>query len=350
MSSIADQPASGAARPAFALSWNWLGVLPFFLFALAFIFLPASNLVIRSFQDDHGRFTLANILGLTDPYIVGAYAVSLQLSFVTALLGGLFGFLVAYAVVLGGGPRPLRGVIISFSALAAQFGGVPLAFAFIAVIGRTGVITTALRSWGLNIYDLNRSSDQVKAVLDQLNAGLGPTMNFLSSRVCQPINVFGLDLAVCQHRGFNVYDFQFNLYTFWGLGLTYLYFQFPLMVLIISPALEGLKREWREAAENLGASQWHYWRYVALPILLPSLLGTMILLFGNAFGAYATAFALTGGTINLVTIVIGAQIRGDVLRNPGFGYAMALGMVAVMTFSIIMYRLLQRRTERWLRQ
>jgi putative spermidine/putrescine transport system permease protein len=167
--------------------------------------------------------------------------------------------------------------------------------------------------------------------------------------VCQPINVFGLQFAVCQHRGFNLYDFQFNLYTFWGLCLTYLYFQFPLMVLIIAPALEGLKREWREASENLGASQWQYWRYIALPILLPSLLGTMILLFGNAFGAYATAFALTGGTFNLVTIVIGAQIRGDVLRNPGFGYAMALGMVVIMSFSIVVYRLLQRRTERWLR-
>ena len=349
MSSITDQPSHTPKRPAFAFSWNWLGVLPFFLFALAFVFLPSSNLVIRSFQDDHGRFTLANILGLNDPYIVGAYSISIKLSLVTALLGGVFGFLVAYAVVVGGGPRPVRGVITSFAAIAAQFGGVPLAFAFIAVIGRTGMITTALRDLGLNIYDLNKSSEQVRAVIDWLNALLGPAIDFVSSRVCQPINLFGLPLQVCQHRGFNLYDFQFNLYTFWGLCLTYLYFQFPLMVLIIAPALEGLKREWREASENLGASQWQYWRYIALPILLPSLLGTMILLFGNAFGAYATAFALTGGTFNLVTIVIGAQIRGDVLRNPGFGYAMALGMVVIMSFSIVVYRLLQRRTERWLR-
>ncbi len=350
MSSNADGPSRGAPRPASAFSWNWLGVLPFFLFAFAFVFLPSSSLVIRSFQDDHGRFTLANIIGLNDPYIVGAYSVSLKLSLVTALLGGVFGFLVAYAVVLGGGPRPIRGVIMSFSALAAQFGGVPLAFAFIAVIGRTGVITTALRTRGLNVYDLGKSSEPVKAVIDQLNAALGPTMNFLSSRLCQPINLAGLQFAVCQHRGFNLYDFQFNLYTFWGLCLTYLYFQFPLMVLIIAPALEGLKREWREASENLGASQWQYWWHVALPILLPSLLGTMILLFGNAFGAYATAYALTSGTLNLVTIVIGAQMSGDVLHNPGFGYALALGMVVIMSISIVVYRLLQRRTERWLRR
>jgi putative spermidine/putrescine transport system permease protein len=129
-----------------------------------------------------------------------------------------------------------------------------------------------------------------------------------------------------------------------------MYFQFPLMVLIITPALEGLKREWREAAENLGASPWYYWRYVAFPILLPSLLGTMILLFANAFGAHATAFALTGGTYNLITILIGAQMRGDVLRDPGLGYALAVGMVFIMTVAIVGYTLLQRQSERWLKR
>src|SRR5690606_9842680 len=127
-------------------------------------------------------------------------------------------------------------------------------------------------------------------------------------------------------------------------------FQLPLMVLIIAPALDGLKREWREAADNLGASTWQYWRLVALPILLPPLLGTMILLFGNAFGAYATAYGLTGGSLNLVPILIGAQIRGDVLRNPGLGYALALGMVVVMALSITLYSILQNRTSRWIRQ
>ena len=122
------------------------------------------------------------------------------------------------------------------------------------------------------------------------------------------------------------------------------------MILIITPALEGLKREWREAAENLGASSGQYWRYIAFPVLLPSLLGTLILLFANAFGAYATAFALTGGTINLVTILIGSQMRGDVLRDPGLGYALAVGMVAIMAISITAYSILQRRSERWLKR
>jgi putative spermidine/putrescine transport system permease protein len=121
------------------------------------------------------------------------------------------------------------------------------------------------------------------------------------------------------------------------------------MVLIIAPALDGLKKEWREASENMGASASQYWRYVALPILLPSILGCTVLLFGNAFGAQATAYQLTSGQILMVPLLIGAQISGDVLHNPGLGYAMAMGMVVIMGFAILMYSILQRRSERWLR-
>jgi len=119
-------------------------------------------------------------------------------------------------------------------------------------------------------------------------------------------------------------------------------------LLVILPSLDGLKRDWREAAENLGATSGQYWRKVALPVLMPSILGTMILLFGNAFGAHATAYALTGGVFPLATILIGRQISGDVLHNPGLGYAVAMGMVIVMAISIIIYSVLQRRSERWL--
>ena len=109
------------------------------------------------------------------------------------------------------------------------------------------------------------------------------------------------------------------------------------------------KREWKEAALNLGASNLQYWLKVAMPVLLPSILGSMILLFGNAFGAYATAYALTGGQLPIVTILIGAQIRGDVLHNPGLGFAMAMGMVVIMAVSLGGYSWLQSRTERWLK-
>ena len=280
------------------IPWEWLGVLPFFLFTFAFLFLPSTTLFIGSFQNAQGQFTLQNILEIPQrPSIVQAYWLSIQISAATALGGGIFGFLLAYAITVGGLPRWVRSSLTTFSGVASNFAGVPLAFAFISTLGRTGFVTALFK------------------VLFNTN----------------------------------IYQHGFNLYSFLGLSLTYMYFQFPLMVLIMTPALDGLKREWREASENLGASTMQYWRYVALPILLPSLLGTMILLFGNAFGAYATAFALTGGLLNLVTIMIGAQIRGDVLHNPGLGYALALGMVIIMAISIAGYSWLQRRSEKWLR-
>jgi len=276
----------------------WLGVVPFFLFAVLFLLLPSLRLFEGSFISDKGVFTFDNILQLFEqPYILNAYLLSIKISAVTALGGGIFGFLLAYSVTVGGLPRPLRNIMITFSGVASNFAGVPLAFAFVATLGRTGFITAILK----NIFHLN------------------------------------------------IYSAGFNLYSFMGLSLTYMYFQFPLMVLVMAPALDGLKREWREAAENLGASTTQYWLRVALPILLPSLLGSMILLFGNAFGAYATAYALTGGALPIVTIQIGAQIRGDVLHNPGLGYAMAMGMVVVMAISLAGYSWLQGRTERWLK-
>jgi putative spermidine/putrescine transport system permease protein len=290
-----DAPA-GRARPARRFSWAWLGVVPFFVFVTLFLFLPSLALFAGSFQDAQGQFTLANIAGLFTPSILSAYWITIRISAFTAIAGGLFGFFVAYAGTLSGLPRYVRDGLMTFCGVASNFAGVPLAFAFIATLGRLGLVTVLLKQVGIDLYDNG-----------------------------------------------------FSLYSFWGLSLTYLYFQFPLMVLIITPALEGLRRDWREAAENLGATGWQYWRYVGLPILLPSLLGTMILLFGNAFGAYATALSLTGGLINLVTILIGSQIKGDVLHNVGLGYALAFGMVVVMAITMAGYYVLLRRSERWLR-
>jgi putative spermidine/putrescine transport system permease protein len=279
------------------LGWAWLGTVPFFLFATLFLIWPSASLILGAFQDPSGRWTMANIIGLLEPTILSAYWLSIRISFVSALGGGIFGFLLAYAVTLGGLPGWVRSWLMSFSGVASNFAGVPLAFAFVATLGRTGMITVALRYF------------------------------------------FGI----------NIYQQGFNLYSFWGLSLTYIYFQLPLMLLIMAPALDGLRREWREAAANLGASDWQYWRYVALPILMPSILGTMLLLFGNAFGAQATAYALTGGSLNLATILIGSQITGDVLHNPNLGYALTVGMVIVMTLTMIPYIWLRRVSERWVR-
>ena len=276
---------------------KWVGVIPFFLFAILFLIWPSAKLMVGAFFDNEGYLTLSNLAELfQNPTIVSAYKLSIQISAFTAVCGGIFGFFLAYAVTVGGLPKILRSALLTFSAVASNFAGVPLAFAFVATLGRTGFITAILKTLGINIYDTG-----------------------------------------------------FNLYSFLGLSLTYMYFQFPLMVLIMAPALDALKREWREAAEILGASTMQYWWYVAMPILLPSILGTMFLLFANAFGAYATAYALTGGSLPLITIQLRAQIQGDVLHNPALGYSMAMGMIIIMAVSTLGYIWLQSKSERWLK-
>ncbi|MGO8695843.1 MAG: ABC transporter permease [Rectinemataceae bacterium] len=286
------------AGPGLRGVWVWLGLLPFFAFVLAFMLVPASSILVGSFQDSAGAFTFANFAHLFAPNILDSYSITIKVSATTALLGGILGFLIAYGITLGGLPKPIRSFMSTFSGVASNFAGVPLAFAFIATLGRMGLLTVLLRT------------------------------------------VFGI----------NLYDKGFNLYSFWGLSLTYTYFQIPLMVLIIVPALDGMKKEWREASENLGASALQYWLHVGIPVLLPSLLAAFILLFGNAFGAYATAYALTGGLINLVPILIGAQVRGNVLHDPNLGYALALGMVIIMAVSIIVYSWLQKLSSKWVKQ
>ncbi len=286
----------GAKRPPRIPIGHWLGVLPFFVFSGLFLIGPTLNLAYRSFEGLDGGLTLNNYRQLASDTVMNAYGMSIKISLTTAILGGLIGFLVAWVVSMGGLPPRFRLITSTFSGVAANFAGVPLASAFVFTLGRVGLVTALFKAFGINLYKSG-----------------------------------------------------FSLYSFLGLTLVYLYFQIPLMVLTILPALDGLKREWREAAENLGATQIQYWRYVALPVLTPSILGTMILLFGNAFGAHATAYALTGGLFDLATLLIGRQISGDVLHNPGLGYAVAMGMVIIMAFSILIYSVLQRRSERWLK-
>jgi putative spermidine/putrescine transport system permease protein len=293
---VANTAVRGAKRPSRFHIGQWFAVLPFFVFSALFLIGPTLVLAYRSLEGPNGGLTLNNYSQLVTDTVVNAYAMSIRISLTSALLGGIIGFLIAWAVSIGGLPRPFRSLTTTFSGVASNFAGVPLAAAFIFTLGRVGVVTALFELAGIELY---RSG--------------------------------------------------FSLYSFTGLTLVYMYFQIPLMVLVILPALDGLKREWREAAENLGATPAQYWHHVALPVLIPSILGTMILLFGNAFGAHATAYALTGGLFNLATLLIGQQISGDVLHNPGLGYAVAMGMVIIMALSIMIYSILQRRSERWLR-
>jgi putative spermidine/putrescine transport system permease protein len=277
---------------------TWLGIMPFVMFITMFLIMPTMHIVIGAFQDSDGSFTLQNIKDLNTGTIPSSYWISVKISAASAALGSLIGFAMAAAVIFGAVPRWVKSPLLSFSGVASNFAGVPLAFAFLATFGPVGLVTVFLRS----------------------NFGI-----------------------VLQR------DLGFNILSFWGLTVTYLFFQIPLMILIIAPALEGLKKEWREAAQVLGASATQYWRMVALPILFPSLLGTFALLFANAFGAVATAIALTGSSLNIVPIQLYAQIRGDVLGNPNLGYAMAFGMIVVTAIANVLYIWLRIRAERWLK-
>ena len=254
-------------------------------------------MLLGAFQAKGSKaYTLDNVRLLFHHPYIDAFKTSIEISLVTALLGGLVGLFIAYAAIRDGTPRWIRSALTTFSGVAANFGGIPLAFAFIATLGPLGIVTAFLR-----------------------NHGWDPT----------------------QHG--------FNLFSKTGVELAYLYFQLPLMILVIAPAIDGLRKEWREASSNLGASQWQFWRYVGVPVLMPSLLGAIILLFGNAFAAYATAYSLTSGAVNLVPILIGAYYSGNVLDNPHLAQAMAFGMFVVLAAMMLIYIPLQRRSARWMR-
>ncbi|MDX8432820.1 MULTISPECIES: ABC transporter permease subunit [Mesorhizobium] len=294
---IAGKTAPPAEARRLRLPTQWLGVTPFFVFAIMFLILPTLYLMLGAFQNDAGEFTLENIAALAQPSIVAAYWISIKVSLASALIGAFAGLAIAIAIVRGGLPDWIRSATLTFSGVASNFAGVPLAFAFLATLGRLGLATVILNT------------------------------------------VFGL----------NIYAHGFNILSFWGLTLTYVYFQIPLMVVIITPAIDGLKKEWGEAAATLGATTAQYWRMVVIPVIWPSFLGTVILLFANAFGAIATAYALTGSSLNIVPILLYAQIRGDVLHNAHLGYAIAFGMIVITGLANVFYIWFRTRSERWLK-
>lgn len=261
-----------------------------------FLVIPTVTVIVNAFFVD-GAFSLERIGALFSSTALSALGSSVVLSVSTAVIGAVFGAVLGWLIVSSSPTSMVRRAVISLCSVLAQFGGVALAFAFLATVGLNGVLTLWVQQ------------------------------------------AFGWNLA---GSGW--------LYSLTGLIVVYTYFQIPLMVIVFVPALEGLRAQWREAAISLGASRWQYFREVAVPLLTPAFLGSALLLFANAFAACATAAALVSQGSPIVPLLIRSALTSEVvLGQSGFAYALALEMIVIVAVVMIVYNLLVRRTARWLR-
>ena len=302
-SPLATTPLADAAAPSAGIGpglgrWlDYLGILPFGVFVALFLLWPTVLVVVGAFQAEDGGLTLANLAQASQGSYLETFVNSIVLSTITAVLGAVLGGLLAWAISVGRRDGVMRRLVLAGSGTLAQFGGVMLAFAFLATFGFNGLFTLFLQSLGVDTFAW----------------------------------------------GGWIYEMP-------GLVLVYTYFQVPLMVIVFLPAVDGLRPQWREACESLGGGTWTYWRHVGFPILWPSFFGATLLLFANAFSAYATAAALISQASPLVPLRIGTFLTSEiVLGQANVGKALAFGMIVIVALTMTIYALLQRRTSRWLR-
>lgn len=273
----------------------YLGVAPFLIYVTVWLFWPTANVVTSAFRTDSGHLTLSNVSRLVHTgTFLDAFKASIELSVGTALAGAIAGGLLAWAVTIGNPQGVLRRAVVAASGVLAQFGGVMLTFAFLATYGYTGLVTLSMA------------------------------------------HLFGL----------NPYTSATWIYNLFGLGVVYTFFQIPLMVLIFLPALDNLQPQWQEASSSLGGGSWAYWRYIAGPILMPSFVSALLLLFVSAFSAYATAAALLSQGDPIVPLQIRTFITSEVIVGQhNMGSALAFGMVVVVAVVMTIYALLQRSSK-----
>ncbi len=271
---------------------NVLLLAPFFLVALMFLVIPMALMVTSSFTSEStGTFTLANYIEvLTNPFYFQSFLNSGMISIFSSVIGLILAICVSYAMT--NLPHSIQDKLTVYINVAANFAGVPLAFAFIILLGNSGVFTLLLE-------DIN--------------------LPFLGN---------------------------FDLYSWQGLAITYLYFQIPLGILFIYPSLKKIRKEWKEAAFMLGASNWTYWRKVGLPSIMPSIAGTFVIMFANGMGTYETAYALTGSNVNLVTIRIAALVSGDIYARPIIGSTLAVIFSIIMIAILVLSQVLLKKVRR----
>lgn len=271
-----------------------LTTLPFFIYIAVFLLLPTAIVVWGGFTNRDGSFTFENLLKITTPNVVQALLTSVFVSAASATIGAVVGATCAYLLVTLNPDGIGKRLMLALSSVLAQFGGVMLAFAFIATIGINGIGTQLI--FAATGYQMDP--------------------NWLSSLT--------------------------------GLIVIYSYFQIPLMIIVFIPAVGNIRPQWREANASLGGSNWTYWIRVAGPILWPRFLGSWILLFANAFSAYATAAALFAQRSILVPLMIQGALRNeqDTGQN-GVAQALAIIMVLVVGLVMLLYSWIQRRTAKW---
>lgn len=274
-----------------------VGLLPFLVYVTIFMVVPTVTVVVGAFQDESGGFSLDKVHALTGETPLRALRESLVLSSASAAVGAVLGAVLAYLVVASPPTSLMRRAVTAVCGVLAQFGGVTLAFAWMATLGFGGLLTNLLA------------------------------------------DAFGIDATGSPW-----------LYELPGLILVYTYFQIPLMVIVFLPALEGLRPQWREAAVNLGATSRQYWTQVAFPLLRPAFLGSALLLFANAFAAYATAAVLVSQGNPILPLFIRTALTSEVmLGRQNLAFALAFEMVVVVAVLMTAYSMLVRRTSRWLR-
>ena len=292
----ATEPAIRPHRGRHVLAW--LGLVPFAAYIVLFLVLPTILALGSGLFDGDGNLTLDNLAALVDPVIVKVFGDTVWLSSATAVIGAVVGALVCWALLGLSETTLVRRTVDAAASVLAQFGGVMLAFAFIATIGTQGVLTLALR------------------------------------------DAFGLDLYA---DGPWIYELA-------GLFAPYVYFQVPLMIITFMPALAALKPQWAEANLTLGGTRGGFWAHIGLPVLAPAFLASLLLLFANAFSSYATAAALASQGAPIIPLQIRAALTSEtVLGRENLAGALAFGMIVIVALAMWGYSAVQRRAARWQR-
>ena len=259
-----------------------LALIPFLVLCVLFELIPIIYTIIRSFVpegEDFG-FTLANYINIfTKPLYQKAIVNSLIISILSSIIGLIVAFIGAKAVHESKGK--LNNIFMSILNMVSNFSGVPLAFAYIIMFGNVGVMTMIGSNYGIE---------------------------FLAN---------------------------FPLYSIFGLLLIYVYFQIPLSTLLLIPAFDAIRKEWKESNALLGGTNFTFWTKIGVPILMPSILSTFSVLFANALAAYASAYGLLMNNVSLLPIRLSEQFVGDLVQRPEFGSAIAVVLMVFMIAAIM---------------